>query len=70
MNSERPELHILKTDLAFPESPRWHNGRLWVSDWGAQQVLTVDLEGRSEVVARVESLMCIHHLPDGRLLVV
>ena len=71
MNSERPtELHILKADLAFPESPRWHDGRLWVSDWGAQQVLTVDLEGRSEVVARVESLMCIHHLPDGRLLVV
>jgi sugar lactone lactonase YvrE len=71
MNSERPtELHILKADLAFPESPRWHDGRLWVSDWGAQQVLAVDLEGHSEVVARVESLMCIHHLPDGRLLVV
>jgi hypothetical protein len=71
MNSERPtELHLLKADLAFPESPRWHDGRLWVSDWGAQQVLAVDLEGRSEVVARVESLMCIHHLPDGRLLVV
>lgn len=71
MNSERPtELHILKADLAFPESPRWHDGRLWVSDWGAQQVLAVDLEGRTEVVVRVESLMCIHHLPDGRLLVV
>jgi sugar lactone lactonase YvrE len=71
MNSERPtELHILKADLAFPESPRWHDGRLRVSDWGAQQVLAVDLEGRTEEVARVESLMCIHHLPDGRLLVV
>jgi sugar lactone lactonase YvrE len=33
-------------------------------------VFAVDLEGHSEVVARVESLMCIHHLPDGRLLMV
>jgi sugar lactone lactonase YvrE len=71
MNVERPTaLHILKTELAFPESPRWRDGRLWVSDWGAQEVLAIDLEGRSEVVARGESLMCIHHLPDGRLLVV
>jgi sugar lactone lactonase YvrE len=71
MTVESPtELHILKTDLAFPESPRWHDGRLWVSDWGAQEVLAVDPEGRGEVVARVESLMCIDHLPDGRLLVV
>jgi sugar lactone lactonase YvrE len=71
MNVASPtEPHILKTDLAFPESPRWHDGRLWVSDWGAQEVLTVDLEGRSEVITRVESLMCIDHLPDGRLLVV
>jgi sugar lactone lactonase YvrE len=71
MTVESPtEPHILKTELAFPESPRWHDGRLWVSDWGAQEVLAVDLEGRAEVVARVESLMCIDHLPDGRLLVV
>jgi sugar lactone lactonase YvrE len=72
MNIEsHTEPQALLTDLAFPESPRWHDGRLWVSDWGAQQVLAVDLEGRSEVVAHVESFpMCIHHLPDGRLLVV
>jgi sugar lactone lactonase YvrE len=72
MNIEsHTEPQVLLTDLAFPESPRWHDGRLWVSDWGAQQVLAVDLEGRSKVVAHVESFpMCIHHLPDGRLLVV
>ena len=29
MTVERPtELHLLTTDLAFPESPRWHDGRL------------------------------------------
>ncbi len=24
------------------ESPRWHNGRLWLADWGASEVLVVD----------------------------
>ena len=57
--------------LAFGESPRWHDGRLWFSDWGAQEVIAVDLHGVSEVVARVESFpFCIDFLPDGRLLVV
>ncbi|HMG28732.1 MAG TPA: SMP-30/gluconolactonase/LRE family protein [Jiangellaceae bacterium] len=67
----RAELQILMTGLAFPESPRWHDGRLWVSDWGANEVVAADLEGKSEVVARVPSFpMCIDHLPDGRLLIV
>jgi sugar lactone lactonase YvrE len=67
----RTQPHVLLTDLAFPESPRWNDGRLWVSDWGAHEVIAVDLEGRSEVVARVPSFpMCIDHLPDGRLLIV
>jgi sugar lactone lactonase YvrE len=72
MNTESPaELHMLAADLAFPESPRWHDGRLWVSDWQAGEVIAVDLDGRSEVVARLQSFpMCIDHLPDGRLLIV
>lgn len=72
MTPERgTELRTVMTDLAFPESPRWHDGRLWVSDWGAHEVRALDRNGRSEVVARVESFpMCIDHLPDGRLVVV
>ena len=66
-----PKPQLLMRDLAFPESPRWHDGRLWVSDWGAGEVITLRPDGRSEVVARVESFpMCIDHLPDGRLLIV
>lgn len=62
---------VVLTALAFPESPRWRDGRLWVADWGANEVIALDLDGRSEVVARVPSFpMCIAHLPDGRLLVV
>jgi sugar lactone lactonase YvrE len=66
-----PELQILMSGLAFPESPRWHDDRLWFSDWGAHEVIAVDLEGRSEVIASVPSFpMCIDRLPDGRLLIV
>jgi sugar lactone lactonase YvrE len=67
-----PEVQILLTGLAFGESPRWHEGRLWFSNWGTQEVVAVDLEGRSEVAARVPTSIpfCIDWLPDGRLLVV
>jgi sugar lactone lactonase YvrE len=66
-----PEPRVLLSGLAFPESPRWHEGRLWVSDWGAHEVVAVALDGASEVVARVASFpMCIDFLPDGRLLIV
>jgi sugar lactone lactonase YvrE len=65
------ELQVLMDGLVFPESPRWHEDRLWFSDWGAHEVIAVDLEGQSEVIARVPSFpMCIDFLPDGRLLIV
>jgi sugar lactone lactonase YvrE len=66
-----PELQILMTGIAFGESPRWHDDRLWFSDWGTQEVVAVDLEGKSEVIVRVPSFpFCIDFLPDGRLLIV
>ena len=66
-----PELQVLMSGLAFPESPRWHDDRLWFSDWGAHEVIAVDLEGKSEVITRIQSFpFCIDFLPDGRLLVV
>src|SRR5918911_1875323 len=69
--SSMPELQTLMTGLALGESPRWHDGRLWFSDWGAQEVVAVDLEGKSEVIVRVATLpFCIDWLPDGRLLIV
>ena len=66
-----PELHTLLTGLAFGESPRWYNGRLWFSDFGAQEVVAVDLSGKKEVIARVPGTpMGLGFLPDGRLLIV
>src|SRR5438105_10974084 len=64
-------METLMTGIAFGESPRWHEGRLWFSDWGAEELIAVDLDGTSEVVARVQSFpFCIDWLPDGRLLIV
>ena len=66
-----PEPKILMTGIAFGESPRWHEDRLWFADWGAEELIAVDLDGRSEVVLRVPSFpFSIDWLPDGRLLVV
>jgi len=71
--SSTPAVRTLLTGIAFGESPRWHDGRLWFSDWGAQEVVAVDLEGNREVIVRVRFPsfpMCIDWLPDGRLLIV
>ncbi len=62
---------VLMEGIVFGESPRWHDGRVWFSDWGAHQVIALSPEGQSEVVVSVPSFpMCIDFLPDGRLLVV
>ena len=65
------DVQVLMTGIAFGESPRWHDGRLWFCDWGAQELIAVDLEGKSEVIVRVPSFpFCIDWLRDGRLLIV
>lgn len=59
-------------DLYFSECPRWHEGRLWFSDFYALKVLSVaedgsDLRTEAEVPEQPSGL---GWLPDGRLLVV
>jgi sugar lactone lactonase YvrE len=61
--------------LAFGEGPRWHDGRLWLSDMHAHQVLAVAVDGpgsgQVEVVCEVPAWPSgLGWLPDGRLLVV
>ena len=59
------------TGISFGEQPRWHEDRLWFSDWGPREVLAVDLNGKSEVILRAPSFpCCVDWLPDGRLLLV
>jgi sugar lactone lactonase YvrE len=68
----QPNLKILLTGLAMGESPRWHDGRLWFSDWGGQEIIAVDFDGNSEVMVRGQFGLpfCIDWLPDDRLLIV
>jgi sugar lactone lactonase YvrE len=65
-------LRTVLRGIAMGESPRWHDGRLWFADWGAQEIIAVDGEGRSEVMLRVPFALpfCLDWLPDGRMLVV
>jgi len=55
----------------FFESPRWHDGRWWVSDFFGKVVLAVGADGQVEEIARVEAQPSgLGWLPDGSLLVV
>lgn len=65
------EARLLLGGLGLVESPRWHSGRLYFSDWSAGEVSAVDLAGRGEVIARVKSLpLCTAWLPGGELILV
>jgi sugar lactone lactonase YvrE len=64
-------MDILRTGLGLVESPRWHDGRLWFSDWIAGEIIAIDGGGTSEVILQHISLpLCFDFLPDGRPVVV
>ena len=67
------EPKVLADGLGIPESPRWHEGKLWFCNWIDRQVMTADLDGKTEVVLTREPDShsmgySIDWLPDGRLL--
>ena len=63
---------VLLDGLGIGECPRWHDGRLWFCNWGTDQIVALDMEGRHEVVVEdpIVSPHSIDWLPDGRLLIV
>jgi sugar lactone lactonase YvrE len=64
-------MRTLLTGGAFFESPRWHDGRWWFSDFFRRHVLAVDPEGGVEEIVRIEAMPSgLGWLPDGSLLVV
>jgi sugar lactone lactonase YvrE len=64
-------LKTLIDGLAFPEGPRWHDGKFVFSDMHAHQVVAVDAAGRREVICEVPNRPSgLGWLPDGRMLVV
>jgi sugar lactone lactonase YvrE len=36
------ERQVLMSGIAFGEQPRWHEDRLWFSDWGSREVIALD----------------------------
>jgi sugar lactone lactonase YvrE len=66
------EPKVLLSGLGIPESPRWHEGRLWFCNWIDRQVVAVGLDGKPEAASargQVPMGYSIDWLPDGRLLV-
>jgi sugar lactone lactonase YvrE len=69
MLSSKTEVQTLLTDRGLVESPRWHEGRLWFSDWLTREIIAVNIQGISEVMFRVPSFpFSIDWLPDGRMI--
>jgi sugar lactone lactonase YvrE len=65
------ETRVMVSGLGMGESPRWHEGRLWFSDWGTNEIVAVDLDGNSEVMGHGggSSGWAANWLPDGRTLI-
>jgi sugar lactone lactonase YvrE len=62
---------VLLEGFGMGESPRWHDGRLWFSSWGTDEIVAVDLIGRREVIGPGGggAGWAVGWLPDGRMLV-
>jgi sugar lactone lactonase YvrE len=69
--TEAVALRTVLDGLAFPEGPRWHDGRLFFSDQHARQVLALDPAGGVEEIVRVEHQPSgLGWTPEGQLLIV
>jgi sugar lactone lactonase YvrE len=71
MGTASRELSVVVEGMSFTECPRWHDGRLWFSDFYTQRVLAVAPGGQAEEIASVPNQPSgLGWLPDGRLIVV
>lgn len=62
----------IATGVAFGESVRWHDDRVWFCDWISREVIRVSRDGSDHQVytATQGAPICIDWRPDGTLLVV
>ncbi|MGY1734435.1 SMP-30/gluconolactonase/LRE family protein [Geodermatophilus sp. SYSU D00684] len=61
----------LASDLGFPEGPRWHDGRLWFSDFHDRRVRTLTPDGVLTTVLDLDDAPSgLGWTPEGTLLVV
>ena len=51
--------------------PRWHDDRLWIADWGPQDIIAIDRDGNAENTVQLQfgsfQAICCDWLRDGRL---
>ena len=65
------EIAMLLDGITLGECPRWHEGRLWFSDWGARELVAVDMDGRREVIDRFDVMpFSFDWLPGGDQVVI
>lgn len=66
-----PRFSVFVDGYTYFECPRWHEDRLWLSDFYTGQVIRVALDGQVEKMADVpQQPSGLGWLPDGRLLIV
>jgi sugar lactone lactonase YvrE len=66
-----PDLPVFVDGIDFGEGPRWHDGRLWFSDFYQHTVSSVGADGARRVELQIDDFPSgLGWLPDGRLLVV
>ncbi len=66
-------MNVLLTGRVFGESVRWHDGRVWFSDWGTGEIVSVyaDDSGEESIRLPFDAFpFCFDWLPDGRMLIV
>ena len=69
-NETRPQTQVLLDGFGMGESPRWHEGRLWFSNWGSNEITALDLDGNAEVIGPGggDAGWAVDWLHDGRML--
>lgn len=64
-------VRTLAEGIYFGEGPRWHQGRLWFSDFYAHRICSVSLDGDMRTELELEGRSSgLGWMPDGSLLVV
>jgi sugar lactone lactonase YvrE len=71
VSSRDANLKTIVEGLTFPEGPRWHDGRLWFSDFYSRRVLAMNEAGTCETIIDGDIQPSgLGWTPDGDLLVV
>lgn len=68
----KPDATVVLDGYTYFECPRWHDGRIWVSDFYSYKVISAQADGSDvRVEAEVpQQPSGLGWLPDGRLLIV